>query len=61
MRFGIPGFYEGQRATPERPTNVYRCDPDLCSGGLHHERLFTCGSASLCSLYVDVRDAALVC
>ena len=26
--FGILGFYEGHRATPELPTNVYRCDPE---------------------------------
>src|ERR1043165_6187921 len=25
--FGILGFYEGHRATPELPTNVYRVDP----------------------------------
>jgi gluconolactonase len=26
--FGILGFYEGHKATPELPTNVYRWDPD---------------------------------
>ncbi len=25
--FGVLGFYEGHRATPELPTNVYRVDP----------------------------------
>ena len=25
--FGVLGFYEGHRATPELPTNVYRLDP----------------------------------
>jgi gluconolactonase len=25
--FGVLGFYEGHRATPELPTNVYRMDP----------------------------------
>ena len=26
--FGIGGFYEGEKAEPELPTNVYRIDPD---------------------------------
>ena len=26
--FGIVGFYEGHRAEPELPTNVYRLEPD---------------------------------
>lgn len=26
--FGILGYYEGHRATPELPTNVYRIDPE---------------------------------
>ena len=26
--YGILGYYEGERATPELPTNVYRWDPD---------------------------------
>jgi gluconolactonase len=26
--FGILGYYEGARATPELPTNIYRWDPD---------------------------------
>ena len=29
--FGVLGYYEGHKATPELPTNVYRVDP---SGGL---------------------------
>jgi gluconolactonase len=30
--FGILGYYEGHKATPELPTNVYRVDP--ASGGI---------------------------
>ena len=38
--FGILGFYEGERATPELPTNVYRWDPgtralDVVTGDLN--------------------------
>ncbi len=29
--FGILGHYEGHRAPPELPMNVYRLDPDTCS------------------------------
>ncbi|WP_158746060.1 SMP-30/gluconolactonase/LRE family protein [Acidisphaera sp. L21] len=29
--FGILGYYEGERATPELPTNVYRIDGHTCA------------------------------